>query len=41
MIQYIGVVVKIVCDLIQKATYHITAKIKAKKNDDPPKDHRS
>ena len=38
---FIGVVVWAVCELIKKATYHIKTKIKNRKNDAPPKDHRS
>ena len=40
---FIGVAVKIVSDLIGKATYWIKTKIKnrKKKNDAPSKDHRS
>ena len=38
---FVGVLVKIVCLIIDKATYHIKTKMKAKKNDAPTKDHRS
>ena len=39
---FIGVIVWLVCGLIKKVTYRIIARIKSKKkNDVPPKDHRS
>jgi len=38
---FVGVVVWAVSELIKKATYHIKAKMKAKKNDAPTNDHRS
>jgi len=38
---FIGVAAKIVCEIIEKATYYVKTKIKAKKNDAPTKDHRS
>ena len=38
----VGVLISIIYELIMKATYHIIAKIKAKKkNDEPTKTHRS
>ena len=38
----VGVIIWVICNLIEKATYYIITKIKAKKeNDAPPKDHRS
>jgi len=39
---FVGVAIRLVCELILKVTYYIAAKIKnKKKNDVPPKDHRS
>ena len=38
---FIGVLTKIVCEFIGKATYYVKTKMKAKKNDVPTKDHRS
>ncbi|MCL2096713.1 MAG: hypothetical protein FWH10_07405 [Oscillospiraceae bacterium] len=39
---FIGVVVWIVCGFIKEATYRVISRIKNKrKNDEPPKDHRS
>jgi len=38
----VGVVIRLICELILKVTYCIVAKIKnRKKNDDRSKDHRS
>ena len=38
----VGVIIWVVCNLIEKATYYIITMIKnKKKNDDPSNDHRS
>jgi len=38
---FVGVTVWTICRAIEKVTYYIIKKIQKRKNDAPPKDHRS
>ena len=38
---FVGVMIRVIFMAIEKTTYHIIGKMQQKKNDAPPKDHRS